>query len=168
MTTFNETLLEAQITFWVRPVPVPCSLRPVYRIALLTLLFDQCHSGQATMLQIQVLNWAVRNTANRARFLDYLRGIVSPADVIVRFDPTLTRAIDFALWEHLLEVPPESDSVTDAPAKLPIRLTEKGHEFADMLRSPGFNDVLILEKAFLDSIGRKVTQTQIERLFPKE
>ena len=82
MAEFNDALLNARFTFRVRPIPVPSLMRPVRRVSLLVLLFDQCRSKQATMLQIQVLNWAIRNTENRARFNEYLEGAVLPGEPV--------------------------------------------------------------------------------------
>lgn len=167
-TLLDEAILDARVTFRVRPIPVPCTLRPVFRIAVLSLLMSHCHGDQATLLQLHVLNWAIRNTENRRRFLAYLAGEIRPDDVVVRFDPTLSRAVDFALAEGLLSIPDRDPSQSDVPQRMPVMLTAKGKDFVATLNGKDFSDVLVTEKTFLRSLGRKLTQTQIDSLFPKE
>ncbi len=166
MNLIDDAILDAEVTFRVRPLPVSCMLRPTYRIALLVLLLDKCTRQQATMLQIQVLNWAIRNPANRQHFLQLMAGNLRPDDVLVRFDPTLSRAIDFAIGEGVIEIPTGNDDADDVPHRVPMRLGEKGKALLSSITQMG--DVFVIEKNFLASIGRKVSRKAVEALFPKE
>ncbi|MDB5386696.1 MAG: hypothetical protein JWM11_2342 [Planctomycetaceae bacterium] len=162
----DEQLLNARFTFRVRPIPVPSSLRPVRRISFLVLLFNQCFGHKSTMLQLQVLNWAIRNTENRAQFTRFLEGPILPGEVVVRFDPSLTRAVEFALAENLIEPAAGKAESTDVPAALPLQLAEKGKAMVARLNK--YEDIFVIEKQFLNSLGGKLTRNTIDALFPKE
>lgn len=161
-----DTILDAQITFRVRPVPVPCLLRPTYRMAQIVLLVDHCYQQQSTMLQIQVLNWAIRNTTNRLRFVQFLNGQMRPDDVVVRFDPTLSRAITFAIEERVMKVSSTDRDSDDVPENIPLTLGQRGTELLATIRE--MEDVLVVEKNFLSSLGKKISRKAIASLFPKE
>ncbi len=166
MNPIDDAMLDAKVTFRVRPLPVSCMLRPTYRISLLVLLFDQCTRQQATMLQIQVLNWAIRNPTNRQRFLQFMAEDLRPDDVLVRFDPTLSRAIDFAMGEGVVEVPTGNDDSDNVPHRVSMHLGENGKSLLTSIKQ--MSDVFVIEKNFLASIGRKVSRKAVEALFHKE
>ena len=67
-------------TFNPRPTSLPCDLRPVWRIAVLVLILNQCRQMRATIEQLHVMNWSVRNRSAQDRFLAYLEGNESPND----------------------------------------------------------------------------------------
>ena len=165
--TSLEQSVDVPFTFRVRPTATPCEIRPVWRLHCLTLLLDKCWGAQATLEQLHVLNWAIRTDDTRSRFLQFLRGERSPTSVIVRYDPSLNRAVHFAYAEGIVirradQLPLVREPDNGVP---PYRLvlSSKGKELQKVLRRR--DDCFIVEKEFLDSIPHKITQKQIEMLF---
>lgn len=157
--------IDAPFTLKPRSHAVPGDLRIMRRVSLLTLLLNTCFGSRASLEQLHVLNWAARSKESREAFLSFLSGAIPPDQAIVRYDPALSRALDFARYEGLIqdrEQPGEAAQSSQKSAGYRIALTEKGHQIATMLKE---DDYLVDEQLFLDSIGRKVTQTMIEALF---
>jgi hypothetical protein len=143
--------LDVPFDFVERPDPIPATLRPAWRIASLLLCLVQCRGARANRKQLHVLNWAARNTEARRIFLKILEGSVSPDEAIVRFDPVLDRAVQFSIGEKLVSQSGEL-----------LEITPKGEAFVKAIMQD--RDCMVDEKLFLERIGRKLSQTQVEVL----
>jgi hypothetical protein len=141
--------LDVPFDFVRRPTPVPASLRPEWRIASLLLALRQCWGNKATRRQLHVLNWALRTPEARSTFKRVLAGRLRPDEAIVRFDPVVERALQFAEGEKLVTVSGEL-----------VVLTQKGEIFVKSLMRN--EDCMLTEKEFLGSLGGKLTQKQVE------
>ena len=152
---------------FLRPLrqPMPGQFRTVRRVALLAILLRACHGSRATLPQLHVLNWAVRSRESRATFLSFIRGFIPPDQAIVRFDPTLPRAIQFAVAEGIvLDREPQQQLALregNLPPAYRVRLTTKGSDLADEVAEAG---LMADERFFLESIGEKVTQDMVKSL----
>jgi hypothetical protein len=147
--------LDVVFDFTRRPIPVPAILRPEWRISSLLLALSQCWGNRATRRQLHVLNWAIRTPEARTTFLRVIAGDMRPDEAIVRFDPVVERALQFAVGEVLVSLSGEY-----------VLLTEKGQEFVKRLTKQ--KDCMIAEKQFLSSVGRKLTQVQVESFLAAE
>jgi hypothetical protein len=165
--TAIERVLDVPVTFERQPVPLPCDLRPVWRLHVLVLMLDQCWGGKATHQQLHVLDWAIRTEETRRAFLQFIRGERAPNQIIVRYDPSLNRAVDFAFGEGLAAHREEAPALVEVEPRRPgsyrVILTKKGRDLVRSIRDA--KDCFQVEKGFLDSIGRKITQEQVESLF---
>lgn len=161
----DHELLSAPFIFTMRETPLPCDLRPIWRIAVLLLILEQCRDRQASMEQLHVMNWAVRNPNSQSDFVGFLKGTIAPSQVIVRHDPSLSRAIDFALAEELVtdRVEKGASVETTKNNSYRIRLTEKGAAIARELLND--EECFVREKSFLSVIGKKITQSSVQQLF---
>lgn len=145
--------LNVPFRFSERPSPVLPRHRMAWGISLVALMLILCSRGQKASLQkLHVLNWAVRNEQNRATFRKFLGGIVPPGAMLVRYEPSLNRAIDFAAGEGLLDI---LDNGT-------IRLTSAGRRFATELIS--HQGTLTAEVEFFRELHLKVTEEIVKTL----
>ena len=78
-------------------------------------------------------------------------GSVEPTDVLVRFDPSLNRAIDRAIGFGIVKLP-SGNRVT---------LTPKATEIAESVETAG---VLIAELGSLERIGFQLTETKVTEI----
>lgn len=145
-------LLPDAYTFKRRPVAIPAHLRPLWRLGTLCLTLHHCHFKAATLAQLHVLNWAVRDETNRAAFLAAYRGHL-PAGPIVRIEPSLTRAINFALGERLLARKSSTGHLMLAP---------RGTVLVGRIQND--DDLFAAEKAFFAEIPKKISGAMIERI----
>lgn len=164
-----DELLEHEFTFQPRPKAIPCEIRPVWRMYAVALMVEKCWGSKASFEQLHVLNWAMRTRESRSAFLQFLDGKRSPNQTIVRFDPALNRAVQFAFADKVVEKLEkqmkliEDDNDGDSAAKYRIVLAPKGIKMVKHVRS--MDDCFEEEKAFLDSIPSKITQKQVAMLF---
>jgi len=147
----------------LRPTPLPCDLRPIWRIAALVLILNQCRQKRATIEQLHVMNWSIRSRKAQEQFIEFLQGRRSPNQVVVRYDPSLTRAIDFALAEGIVARYERPEKSETSHLEYRLMLTERGEELANELM--GDEELFAVEKSFLRNIGSKISQTQIAALF---
>jgi hypothetical protein len=147
--------LDVGFTFERRPVPVPAALRPEWRIASLLLTLHKCWGNRATKRQVHVLNWGIRTEEARETFLHVIAGNVRPDEAIVRFDPVVDRALQFAAGESLVTMSGDM-----------VLLTEKGEQFVKRLLKD--KDCMIEEKSFLSAVGGKLTQLQVDAFLTLE
>lgn len=143
-------LLRVEYEFTLRPVAVPGDLRPIWRLATICLMLRNCWGTTATLKQLHVLNWALRDVENRETFLLAL-GDGAPVHPVVRIEPSLNRAVDFAIGEKLV-----------GRSSTRLALTQRGADFAKRIDSD--SEVLVDEKDFFSRIGKKVTAAMIERI----
>ncbi len=161
---------EATIVLHARNQAYPGQFRTVRRLALITLLLKACRSEQASLPQLHVLNWAVRTPESRSAFLAFLRREVPPDEAVVRFDPTLPRAIQYAIEEQIVTDREAVQATLDGriEAKVGdyrIKLTEKGRVIAEAVEDA---DVLVDERIFLERLSKKVTQAMVDELLSWE
>ena len=141
--------LDVPFEFVRRPAPVPPYLRPEWRIALLLLALHKCWGNRATRRQLHVLNWGLKTSETRATFAQVLAGRVRPDEAIVRFDPVVDRALQFAEGEKLVTTSGEA-----------VILTEKGQDLVKKLMLN--KECLVSEKEFLASLGGKLSQARVD------
>ena len=126
-------------------------MRALWRISVLALMLGKCRGNTASVKELHVLNWALRNVPARESFLRAYAGKSRPADVTLRFDPTLDRTIDRAFGEGLVQWTSNGR----------LRLTASGeHLRAALLAS----EVLSEERSFLDEIPGRLTQARIDQM----
>lgn len=149
MTFPVHELLHVPFNFKRRPRALPPDLRPDLRVAVLVLVLARCRAERASLRQLHVLMWAVRSRTSRSAFLAALQKGAESDRAMVRFEPSVNRTLDLAVGEGLVE------RVMNR-----VILTDKGRIFCRELHS---NAALLDEvKAFLDDIGKKVTQKMVE------
>jgi hypothetical protein len=98
-----KRVLDRPFTFHEQPVPIPAEYRTRWRVALLLLLMGACRGHRARWHQLHVLNWASRTTANEHAFERLKNGESRPEDAVVRYDPSLDRAIDLLFSRDCLK-----------------------------------------------------------------
>lgn len=151
-----EALVELDVPFIfrARPTAVPGDLRPAWRIGLIVMLLKQCCRQQRSSLtRLHVLNWAVRSESNVQNLMSLLSGRFSPDTLIVRFDPAVNRAVDFAIGEGLIARPDGAR----------VQLTALGHTFAEQIVE--HDDLFIAEKKFTAALKTKVSEALVDTLF---
>jgi hypothetical protein len=157
MARMNEkellSYLSVPFNFVERPAPILPRHRLAWGISLVLLFLSLCsRGGKSTLQRLHVLNWAVRNETNRQQFLDYLAGQVAVTAILVRYEPSLNRAVDYAVGEGLVEL--------DGAGR--IRITAAGERLATEI--VGQELALNEEIAFLRTLRYAMTEQMVTRL----
>jgi hypothetical protein len=144
-----------RFSFVRRPVPVPGDLRIAWRLALLLLMLRSSRSNKASLAKLHVLNSALRSSVARQRLNNIIASLEAPLNWRLRVEPALGRAIDFLVGEKLAEWTEVSD-------RSGLVLTAAGVTAADGILAN--KEVLLVEKDFLETTGRKITEALITSL----
>ncbi|MDG4850794.1 hypothetical protein [Peribacillus frigoritolerans] len=140
-----------EIRFSKKRIPISPELRPIYRISLIMLILYLSSTQQkASLLKLQLFNWALKNESRYDRLLQLKKTKEFP---IVRFDPFLNRALNYGVAMGFL-------SFNNKTGK--FALTEKGVEFVLKIIS---EDIFEEEKRFLNSIKKGLSDNYILTLF---
>lgn len=138
--------------FTRRPVNIPGDFRTAWRLTVLTMLLSRGRGKVLAIDHLHVLWWAIRTSKTRDLFLRWLQGDKGPDELLVRFDPSLTVTVDLAIGCGLATKEPSGR----------IRLTSSGVKIAATAENE--ETVLLIEKVFLSSLPRHITQRQIREL----
>jgi predicted transcriptional regulator len=151
MDILNET--PEKMTFISSGSPVEPELRPVWRISLIIIILKNlCRGSSASLKKIQVLYSILSSSDKRDAYSKHSIN----AELNIRFDPLLDRAISIGLGEGLLELD-EAKS---------IRLTRKGNQFSEKIYAN--KNIFELEKEFIESYTKsEFTDKNIDKLLYK-
>lgn len=154
MPNFAIPELDAGFTFERRPLSMPGDLRPGWRIAAIALLMNKCcRQNRTSFARLHVLSWAIRTDASRASLLAAVDGLLTPDSVIARVEPSLNRAVDFALGEGLLR----------RIGGDRLELTQAGLAFAEEVDND--DRTFAAEKEFISTLRKRLTETLVNQLF---
>jgi hypothetical protein len=119
---------------------------------LLLLILHYSRAGKASLQKLHVLNWAARTDGNQSLLLKFVEGVAGKDQIVPRVEPSLNRAINFAVGEGLVTVQSGRN----------LRLTEKGRMAAQEIDAD--TQLLTSERAFLQRIRSFATEGNIEDL----
>jgi len=151
---FEIPELKTEFVFRRRPFAIPGDLRPAWRIGLIVLLLKNCcRAGKSSLARLHVLSWGIRTRQSQRDLLAAAEGGLPLSGVIVRFDPFLDRAVDFAIGENLL---------AHRGGKA-VELTPSGRQLAAELENA--TSLFEAEKQFILSVRRNVTENLVDQMF---
>lgn len=146
--------LHVPFLFRARPVAIPGDLRPGWRIGFLVLALKNCCRDQRTSLaRLHVLSWGFRSAGARKELQAAIENRLSPDSLVVRFEPFLVQAVDFAIGEGLIR----------RVGGRKIELTANGLILAEELEAE--EEAYVVEKRFMSTIRTKVTEGLVKRMF---
>uniref|UniRef100_UPI004040078B hypothetical protein n=1 Tax=Streptomyces sp. DSM 41540 TaxID=3448657 RepID=UPI004040078B len=141
-----------KIGFRRRNDSIPGDLRISWRLAVLCLLLARFRAKTARIEHLHTLWWAIRSEATRDLIIRWFNNKPVPDEIIVRFDPSLTKTIDLAVGQGLVES--DSNGV--------VKLTSTGLAMAQAVGVS--DDVLADEKGFLESLPRSISQRAMREM----
>jgi hypothetical protein len=153
---FDIPELKTSFVFRRQPVAIPGDLRPVWKIGLIVFIVNKCcRGGRTSLTRLHVLSWGIRSSESRDALHAAIEGQLSPDSLIVRFEPFLNRALDFAIGEGL---------VRRLDGKK-IEVTTKGRSLADEISAA--KDAYMTEKTFIHLIGQRLTEDLVNKMFSR-
>lgn len=146
-----------KLAFKPRPLPLPASLRPFYRIALIILVLKiNCRGNAATLFTLQFFNWLLKSSSLQEMIEDKLTYQSIFTLELIHLDPMVNLALNYAFASNLISITSQSRSNPK------YKLTEKGHKFANLIIQDE-QLALAKEQKFLERIGLKITEVKLKR-----
>jgi hypothetical protein len=153
---FRQAILNSAFTYTARPDPIPGDLRMSWGMAILILALFYSRARKSNFLKLQFLAHSVRIPEGRDEVRGLLSGESRPADVSVRVEPSLNRAV--ALAHALRFVKIEKGTA--------ISLTDQGVKMAEAILNKG--DILSEERQFLGEVAPRMTDALMKRVWRLE
>lgn len=140
--------LDIPFSFQERPTPLQAQSRVIWGLSMVTLILHICCRGKrSSITRLHLLNWSVRSAKNKKLLLEFLENRNSPMSVLIRYEPSFNRAVEYALADGLVEMTGKKGS---------IKLTTKGQQLSHEILTD--DTILKEEKEFLRSVGPAVTE----------
>jgi hypothetical protein len=153
---FRQAILNGAFTYTARPDPIPGDLRMSWGMAILILALFYSRARKSNFQKIQFLAHSVRVSEGREEVRGLLSGEYKPADVSVRVEPSVNRAVALA---HALKFVKIEKGIS-------ISLTDKGVKMAEAILKEG--DILSEERRFLNEVAPRMTDALLKRVWRLE
>ncbi len=143
-----------EYTFKERPVAVPADLRKDRKTAQILMVLDKCSiRAKASMLKLQLFNWAFSSEDSMSRLKRYIllnEQIYRPD--MIHLDPAINRAVRFARAEDLVGFDNKGKLVLSSLGKLLVDVIDND------------DSLMRQEKNDLKELGKKVTEAKINTI----
>lgn len=133
--------LDGLVQFTERPTLVPAAARGPWRLALVCLVISRFRQQSARLDHIHLIHWGISTPKTGALLKVWLDGTRPMDSATTRVDPALEVTLTIALASGFVTV----------LAGGKVVLTELGKRLVEELDAQ--DDVLAMEKGFLESIG---------------
>ena len=154
--TSLKAILSGPFSFTARPEPVAGDLRMSWGIAVLILALLHCRGKKSSFQKLQFLAHAVRLPEGREDVRSMLKGTLHPADISVRVEPWLNRAVAYAHGLKLVSVDRGKS----------VALTEAGIRAANVIAQD--KELLAEEWKFFSEVAPKLTEAQLVKIWRME
>jgi hypothetical protein len=150
-----RSVLKGDFTVTARPEPIPGDLRVGWGQSLLIMVLASARGQRCSIQKVHFLAHLSRTGFLRDLTREVLARKRDPIDLTVRIEPWVNRAAAFAKANGLVEV-------REGKA---LALSDGGKEAAKLIRKEG---LLAEETAFLDEVGKFVTEKVVESILKME
>lgn len=147
----NSPLRYSDIVFDAKPDAVPYNYRISYKVTQLCLILRICGWGDScSLIKLHMISFALISHVNMNRLVEFVGGIGSAP--IVRFDPSVNRALTYAIAYGFIE--------QQQNAK--YKLTAFGQRLVDQIKYVG--DLMAVEISDLNILAKKLTETKVKEI----
>ena len=146
-------LINNDIIFDAKAVAVPFNYRISYKVSLICLIIGKCCGKKGcSAIKLQMINAAIQSAAGRKELLNVITKHCIDETALIRFDPAISRAINFALTDKLIYQ--QGNGL--------FRLAENGKRLLELI----YKDLTLMtiEKAYFDEITSRLTEEMIEEI----
>lgn len=148
----TEELAKDGIIFDAKPDAIPYNYRISYKVSILCLLIQMCCGRRGcSLIKMHMIGSALSDKRYKEKLLRFLNSYVQYG-LIVRFDPSLNRALEFALADEMIV---QQGNGT-------YKLTEKGKSLAKQIIDD--KAILRMEKEVLEEISLDLTEDRIKEI----
>lgn len=145
-------ILTDQIIFEPKPEAVPYQYRLSYKIAITCLILGMA-SGRSgcSLTKLHLISVAMYSNKEMEKLLNYINEKPNTY-LVLRYDPTINKTIDFMLVENILFQ--QENGL--------FRLTKNGKSFLNGIKKD--KELLKKEKDFLQQLSNNLTESKIQSI----
>lgn len=139
------------IIFDAKPDAVPYNCRISYKVSQLCLIIRICgRADTCSLIKLHMISFALISHDNMKKLVEFAEGKGNIP--VVRFDPTVNRALTYAIAYGLIE--------RQQNAK--YKLTDRGRKLAEQIKIVG--DLMAVEISDLNTLAKKLTEVKINEM----
>jgi hypothetical protein len=147
----DNPIQNADIVFNAKPDAVPYNYRISYKVSQLCLILRICGRGNiCSLVKIHMISFALISQSNMDKLVSFVGG--DGSSPIVRFDPAVNRALEFAIAYGFVEQQKSGK----------YKLTDSGERLAEQIGAVG--DLMVSEILNLNVLAKKLTESMVEAL----
>ncbi|WP_271014045.1 hypothetical protein [Listeria seeligeri] len=147
----DTRIIESDIIFNAKVDAVPFNYRISYKVSLIILIIGKCCGRKGcSAIKLQMISSSATTSKKRRELLDSVQLSFFAESTLVRFDPAISRAINFALADKLIYR--QGNGL--------FRLTTIGKELLTSIY--GDANLMFIEKQFFSELSNKLTEEMIE------
>lgn len=147
----NVPIEYTDIVFDAKPDAVPYNCRISYKVTQICLIMRICGYGNVcSLIKLHMISFALISRENMRSLIEFADGIGSAP--IVRFDPSVNRALTYAIGYGLIR--------RQQNAK--YKLTDRGKLLAEQIKAVG--DLMVVEIGDLNLLSKKLTESKVEEI----
>ena len=149
----DNKFIRNDIIFDSKADAVPFNYRISYKVSLICLIIGKCCGKKGcSATKLQMTNAAVSTSKSRKELFDLINGKLFSEVTLIRFDPAISRAINYAL----------ADSLICRQANGLFRLANKGKELVKNIYED--TELMTVEKDFFRELSNGLTEDIIESI----
>ena len=149
----DNKFIKNDIIFNSKADAVPFNYRISYKVSLICLIIGKCCGKKGcSATKLQMINAAVSTSKSRKELLGFINDALITEVTLIRFDPAISRAINYALADNLIY----------HQANGLFRLVDKGKELVENI----YKDIELMnvEKNFFRELSNRLTEDIIESI----
>lgn len=147
-----DKLSEKGILFDAKPDAVPYNYRISYKVSLICIMIKLCCGRRGcSLLKMHIILNGISNDKMYKKIIHFIKSKYN-RDFIVRFDPSINRALEYALGDGLI-----AQQINGS-----YKLLEKGRMLVEHILQK--DDLLINEKKMLKEISVDLTEELIKEI----
>lgn len=146
-------LINSDIVFDPKAEAVPFNYRISYKVSLICVIIGKCCGKKGcSAIKLQMINAAINTAFTRKELLALTNQLSFSETTLVRFDPAISRAINYAL----------ADGLVFRQGNGLFRLADKGKALVQEIYKD--LELMIIEKEFFQELSNKLTEDMIEAI----
>lgn len=148
----QEELLKNGVIFDAKPDAVPYNYRISYKVSIICLMIYKCCGRRGcSLIKMHIIASALADSRFYKKLMKFLDSNLQ-REFIVRFDPALNRALEYAL----------ADKLVVQQANGSYKLSVDGKSLAKEISED--KEILCNEKQILDDISLKLSEEKIKEI----
>lgn len=144
------------IKFSKKPIPLPAKYRPMYQIAILTMVLKYCCRANTSSLQkLHLFSWCLYSEKNKTALKNLIENNYRTQIPHWTIDPAVNRALSLAI----------ADGICEMTNNRKYKLASIGMELVNRIDTD--HDLFRNEKIYLKCIGKQLTDEIVDKLMTK-
>lgn len=143
----EDNFFNKDIIFDSKADAVPFNYRISYKVSLVCMIIGKCCGKKGcSAIKLQMINASINSSKHKKELLSLVEGGLISEVTLIRFDPAISRAINYALADDLIYQ--QGNGL--------FRLTDKGKKLIEEIYKD--QGLMSVEKNLFEELSNKITE----------